>query len=611
MNTQLATIDTVCIEDKVNCILSTLRKVLIKSQLFQSKSQPFQWKNLNGEEQKLFNTGVFTKLWLETYFSNWEIDTLYEQIQRYNAVKFLSGTQSFQNIFFIDEFDKDLGEIIFNNLLKNLSSGDQCIDFLMHTQKYVFDVLNTQLQKIKDGKNSQELWATLQSAYIKPPEHFTKLEQIHKVLEIDFVEKLRNKWMSLSGLSENTNLTRNRFSVNKSHITWNIEHINKQIWAIKQAIRQFIEYVNSKVWDKEIQKRILEESNFSQRWFSQEWLAEYFKPIQHWDSFRIDVGIGEDGTPTIFEIDDFPRWNIHYILHDLWIKWKSSFLKFIRKTTKSDYVLVFIRDGVSEQNKYDHEQLTKLLQIKWIKTICLFEKDFHLLDITDSSIMVWDKKVWLVIQAGDTSKWYFEIAWKMKSSWVPITPSYSHMRSKSRYGILSDDYKANKLDEKYIPLVQQSILPQTYVLGSEGLSTYTDFDGNKFTNLSQLLIRNKEKVMIKYIWEGNAEWVIIPSSLSVPQLARAIEQVENDLASGKKWICIQKYKKDMEFSDIVYHSKAQNIQSFKGKVLSRLYIVYQKNAIKIVGWEHMLTTWSKWHGMVDMAIYPLSDNIIS
>lgn len=142
MNTQLATIDTVCIEDKVNCILSTPKKALAKLPLFQSK-------NLDYKDQQLFFKEHIKKETLESHFSTTEIVDLCAQLQRYNSVKFLAGLPSFQTLFFIGNLQKSLTQEQRLTLLNNLNLATKCITFLLSTGLELFNTINSHLQDYK------------------------------------------------------------------------------------------------------------------------------------------------------------------------------------------------------------------------------------------------------------------------------------------------------------------------------------------------------------------------------------------------------------------------------------------------------------------------------
>lgn len=267
-----------------------------------------------------------------------------------------------------------------------------------------------------------------------------------------------------------------------------------------------------------------------------------------------------------------------------------------------------MRDGISPTNQYDHEQLTRILNTHNIQAECIFEKDIPSLQLQPWKINHANKPVGLIIQAGDLTPTYFEHMARIKATGVPMTPTYSSLRSKSRYGIMADEYRQGTLPKQFLPLIESGIFANTITLSHQW--PYKDFANRTFDTVQDLLVQNKNDIIVKYIWWENGEGVVILNALSGGQLQQAVQKIANDIALGKKWICIQTLQKHSSFSDIVYHSKTQQIQPFKGKILTRLYMVYEGKTIRIVGWEHMLTTWSKWHGMVDMAIYPLSDNIL-
>ncbi len=580
------------LEEKTQSIVWMPKKVLLKLSLVQSK-------NLEQKNPPAFKGGLLTREWLENNFSPAEIEQVYIQLQRYDFIKFLGGTAWFQTIFFINNFHQQLPKDILSSLLKNLGSASQCVDFLLEARQEVFDILNNQIQAYKKGGLSNELQSTLQNAYMAWPSHYLAMEKIHKTLGLDFITKLRNQTF-VSGLPDDTNLTWNRFTMNPDYAQGEIASINSQIPLLKQSLEQFITFINSQVTKPSVQQRLMIENSIAPNQLSTFALQQYFQPIGYGESFRVDMGISEQGKPIIYEIDDFPRGNIHYIVHDLAQKGKSSMLDFIREKAQWKTVLVLMRNGISPTNQYDHEQLTSVLIQKGIKSITISEKDAGQLIYGNNLIKYGNQDIGLVIQAGDLTPSYFELMAKIKNTGVPMTPTYSSLPSKSRYSILSES--TNPLNKSWIFAPTISYKPNQ--------KSYTDFSWNTFGSIAALLFHNKDQVIVKYTAQDNAEWVIVLPVLSQGQLQSAIAKVQQDLQNWNQSVTIQQFQNHVWFGDIVYNSKTKQVGPFKGKILSRLYMVYGKNGIKIVWGEHMLTTGSKLHGMVDMAIYPLSDSIL-
>lgn len=589
---QSTTTASCSLEEKKQSIVWLPKKVLLKLDFVQNK-------NLEQKNPPAFRGGLLTREWLENNFSPAEIEQLYTQLQRYDFIKFLAGTPWFQTIFFINNFHEQLPKDVLLWLLQNLRSASRCIQFILETRQDVFDALNNQLQSYKKGRFNNELQSTLQEPCTSGPSHYLAMEKIHEKLGLDFIGKLRNQTF-VSGLPDDTKLTRNRFTMNPEYAKGNITSINTQIPLLKQSLEQYISFINSQITKPSVQQRLMVENDMDPSKLSPFALQQYFQPIGYGESFRVDMGISEQGKPIIYEIDDFPRGNIHYIAHDLAQKGKSSMLDFIRQKAGWKTVLVLMRNRISPTNQYDHEQLNKVLNQQGIKSIVLFEKDAGQLIYGNNLIKYGNQDIGLVIQAWDLTPGYFELMAKLKSTGVPMTPTYSSLSSKSRYSILSES--SNPLNASWVFAPTISCKPNQ--------TAYTDFSWNRFGTIAALLYHNKDQLIVKYTAQDNAEWVIVLPTLSQGQLQASIAKVQQDLQNGNQSVTIQQFQHHVWFQDVVYNSKTKQVGPFKGKILSRLYMVYEKNGIKIAWGEHMLTTGSKLHGMVDMAIYPLSDTIL-
>lgn len=462
---------------------------------------------------------------------------------------------------------------------------------------------------LKDEKNQKDLEINLN---VLDNKSFRDLENFLREINYDFNWNLNKQHLA----KENLN-SEQLSSWNRHIVAWeNTELISEnEIEKLEEISALYLDFCNSISDDKELRKRLMSEVSIDEKLEN-----IYFRPLTKKDIVRIDATIWDNNA--IYEFDDFPRWVCATYLFEKYKNWESSWVKQFKESLNPwEKILFLIHETASWACHHEHREMARLLNEKEdIDAIYCDSKDFleNFENREDGIYYNWEKigAVWHHLMVTPEAT---EILPILDEKNVSILPNYHFSSNKWIQAIIWEKYKSWKLDEKYLPLVEEGFFAESVKL--ESLEQSFSFAWKNYNSLEEFFtdeenIKNNFKnVVFKTTWAENAEWVTVFAILTWKKLKEEIEKLKNILENGLKsgeTILLQENKPHTVKSVPVYNSTEENFEIFEWNSINRLFLNWEW---KIICGMSQITKSSKieekngkklWYGtahwMIDMVI---------